>query len=589
MSEERENALRQEIASLRADLEVERRRAGDDDDRPDIIPPPRVTRPSGMIRGITSRLPIRGHIKIGEKGELRQSRSTGIQFQPPAKLDHFNITTLVRDPENRNNFKRDHEIHAVLGDRPTEIPIRLLYDPIDLNLVTRYACFLGPNTLWCTGNGETAVRLSEKAPPPRDLEQFNKARKEPFNVRCTCERIEAWYPNRDKCKPNAMLLCMLDYAEIGLVKRSVGGIWAFRTGSWNTISYLKGGMEFLHTITGGILANIPLTLRIQPEQRSAPQSGSQVTIYTVSLEYVKGSLEDLQRTALQIARSRAETKVSMAQIEDLARQRLAQSGDRIFPIDETNQEVVEEFYPEVAIPEEEPAPKAEDFVEGQTVPLEKADLPDHVMIQEEVKPEPEPEPPPPPTPAQQPERRRGRPPRQMISGGTQQVVSRETSGRRASSAEQEEAPPAWVTEPEQEETPPIEPPPPEPEAEPEPEPPPPPEVTPAPPPVRAIAPPIEKPLPTEITAAVDPKAIVTLPPQAPATDLELEWPDDITAPKYFNMARTKVNQMRAERQPAAQFVVFQEVNAERLARLKREMGTWYGNLEKLIQASSGQS
>src|SRR5215472_5520100 len=102
------------------------------------------------IRNLIPRLPERGKIKIGMKGDMITS-SRGNDFQPPMKLDHFLVTTLERGQDG--NFLIDEEFHRRFGPEPKEIPIRLLYDDVNLNFLTRYACFLG-RTLWCSGDGD---------------------------------------------------------------------------------------------------------------------------------------------------------------------------------------------------------------------------------------------------------------------------------------------------------------------------------------------------------------------------------------------------------------------------------------------------
>src|SRR5262249_46317696 len=154
------------------------------------------------------RLVERGKIKIGQKGAMVRSQR-GREFQPPQKLDHFVVTTLERGPDG--NFLRDAEIHARFGASPTELPIRLLYDDPVRNFMTRYACYVG-RSLWCTGDGEVATRISER---PLDLYKDGTRRTdfvaEPRQVECTCERQLPTYTGRvDRCKMNGLLSCILD-------------------------------------------------------------------------------------------------------------------------------------------------------------------------------------------------------------------------------------------------------------------------------------------------------------------------------------------------------------------------------------------
>ena len=163
-----------------------------------IIPPGRQQR-STMIKNLIPRLPERGHVKIGALGEKRTARS-GREYAMPAKLDHLRITTLQRGPDG--NFMVDKEAHERFGERPTEIPIRLLFDQVDLNFSTRYAVYSGKR-LWCSGDGETATRISKD---PSDKQPLP----EPLTVTCPCHRQEPGYSGSDKCKPNGRLSFLID-------------------------------------------------------------------------------------------------------------------------------------------------------------------------------------------------------------------------------------------------------------------------------------------------------------------------------------------------------------------------------------------
>lgn len=317
-----------------------------------VIPPARPQRPM-MIKGLVPRLPERGHIKIGMKGEMITSQG-GKQFQPPQKLDHFRVTTLERGKDG--NFLLDAAFHEKYGERPTEIPVRLLYDSPELNYPTRYACFIG-RTLWCTGDGESAIRLTTR---PDELKTPNSIA--PREVPCTCSRQEPTYQGSDRCKINGSLSVLIE--GMG----GIGGVWKFRTTSWNSVVGILSSMQFLRSVTSGVLANIPLVLRVQPKQATNPQSPTQsVTIYVVSLEFA-GDIAELQQYAHQIALDRATTHMSITNIEEEARRVLMIEGpaNTVLPGDNAD-EVVEEFYPEqVDAPVDAPArPTREQFAAPQ--------------------------------------------------------------------------------------------------------------------------------------------------------------------------------------------------------------------------------
>lgn len=290
-------------------------------------PPPDQDRPlvkaqrSTSIKGLVPMLPERGKIKIGSKGAVRTS-SKGAEFQPPQKLDHFVVTTLDRGADG--NFKRDDAIHAMLGEKPTEIPVRLLYDDPALNFPTRYACFAG-RTLWCAGDGETAQRVGPD----------NKSH---VTVQCPCHRQDPAYEGSDKCKINGSLSVLIEGAG------GIGGVWRFRTTSYNSVVGIMSTLSFLRSVTGGPLSNIPLTMAVRPKQVSDPR-GRQQTVYIVSLEFA-GDIGALQAIGHQIALDRATTHVSIELIETEARRLLLAAPDNVPLQGDVVEEVVAEFYPE---------------------------------------------------------------------------------------------------------------------------------------------------------------------------------------------------------------------------------------------------
>lgn len=289
----------------------------------EIIAPARPMRVT-QIKDLVPSLPERGKIKIGIKGAVRKS-SKGNEFQPPEKLDHFVVTGLERD--QTGNFRRDEAIHKTLGEKPTEISVRLLYDDPALNFPTRYACFRG-KTLWCSGDGERANRLGKDG-------QYHEGP-------CPCPRKDPGHTGPDKCKMNGVLSAMIDGAG------SLGGVWKFRTTSYNSIVNILSSMAFLRSLTGGALANIPLQLRVSPKPATKPD-GSPVTIYMVSLEF-NGDMDALQQRAIE----RSKTMLNIAQIESEARRMLALAPPSVPLAGDVASDVVEEFYPEQAMIEAEP-------------------------------------------------------------------------------------------------------------------------------------------------------------------------------------------------------------------------------------------
>lgn len=278
-----------------------------------------------MIRNLRPALPERGKIKIGEKGKMITSRS-GNEFQPPVKLDHFRVTTLERGPDG--NFKLDEDVHGNLGEKPTEIPVRLLYDDPVLNFPTRLACYVG-RKLWCSGDGETAMRLDNDTNTYKACE-------------CPCPRSDPAYQGKDRCKMNGSLSVLIDGA------RGVGGVHKFRTTSYNSITGILSTMALLKSLTGGPLANIPLKLVVGPKQVTSPD-GKQQTVYIVGLDF-DGDMDDLREAGHRVALERAKHHVSIENIEREARLLLSFVPKETPLPGDTSDDIVEEFYPEQVAP-----------------------------------------------------------------------------------------------------------------------------------------------------------------------------------------------------------------------------------------------
>ena len=295
-----------------------------------VIPPARPqTGAGGMrIKNLVPRLPERGKIKIGVKGQMRKS-SGGKDFQPPQKLDHFIVTTLDRGQDG--NFVLDREFHRQHGDAPTEIPVRLLFDDPSLNFPTRYAAYVG-RTLWCSGDGEAAWRISEDA---RKIDGGN-----PHQVQCPCHRQDPTYGGVDRCKMNGSLSVLIEGAG------GLGGVWKWRTTSYNSILGVMSSMAFIRSLTGGPLAGIPFRLVLQKKKAMKPGTQDSVDIFVVNLEYA-GTASELMATGHEIALERARTHLSIAHIEEEARRLLALPAPQnaALPDDEVD-DVIEEFYPE---------------------------------------------------------------------------------------------------------------------------------------------------------------------------------------------------------------------------------------------------
>ena len=279
---------------------------------------------SFMVKNLMPGLSEVGKIKIGVKGRETTSRG-GATFQPPQKLDHFLVTTLMRGSDG--NYLIDREVHEKYGEKPRSLPVRLVYNDPELNFQSRYVCFKGKN-LWCSGDGEQACRRE----PSGNMQERT----------CPCELQNPEYAgtaDRPKCKINGTLSVMIDGVS------RVGGVWKLRTTSYNSVVGITSSLSLIATLTGGIVAGLPFDLTLRPKTAIVPSSGQSTLIWVVGIEY-RGTVEDLQSIAYERAKNQALYYAKMEQIETQAR-KLIVHDPSIIDVSEAK-DIIEEFYPEQA-------------------------------------------------------------------------------------------------------------------------------------------------------------------------------------------------------------------------------------------------
>jgi hypothetical protein len=266
-----------------------------------------------MIKNLPPHLNEYGCIKIGVKGAHTTSAS-GKEFRLPQKLDHFLLTTTEK------NEAGDYIVDTALMDRIKEsgtgivndngnlvgIPVRLLYDDIESNFPTRYACYAG-NKLSCYGDGEVSNKR---------IDDYKK------DHPCPCNRLDPDYDGDQKCKANGRLTCMIDEAGF------FGQAHVFRTTSINSVKGIWGGMELIKVATKGRLAGIPLMLTLSAKHTS---NGA---VYVVSICF-NGTMEALRDSVHELA-----VKEKVYLLETHNQHLITEPGS------EDEQDFIEEFYPD---------------------------------------------------------------------------------------------------------------------------------------------------------------------------------------------------------------------------------------------------
>jgi hypothetical protein len=274
------------------------------------------------VKGLMPGLMEVGKIKIGIKGDMVKSKD-GNEFRLPQKIDHFRIVKNERD-EN-DDYILDDQIIEIIKDNPAAvydkemniigIPIRLLYNEIDLVFPTQYVSYVN-GKLSCSGNGIKGTTRDGR------------------EVACPCKRLDGAYTGKDKCKISGTLSCIIEGSN-------VGGCYKFRTTSINSARYILSSLMLIKAATGGLLSFIPLRLVINPKKTIIPATGQPTTIYVVTVEF-QGGIDQLQKKALEMGKERVSLIENMRDIEIEARKIVSSDVDT----DKEEKEFAEEFFPE---------------------------------------------------------------------------------------------------------------------------------------------------------------------------------------------------------------------------------------------------
>lgn len=260
---------------------------------------------------LNPRLAEVGKIKIGGKGEERTS-GNGKKFQLPVKYDHFVVTTTEKDPKT-GNFIINTELMKKLGDSPQEIKIRLMFDDINLNFHTEFQMYSG-NKRICHGDGETATRNfqtagKQKIPTEDGEKEITVKAGDSVCIKCdpsTCPFAQPDDKGSTKCKPSGILSCMI--AE----SMDIGGVYRFRTHSWNSVSAITAAHDWVSAQTNGIMMGLPLKLKLV--KKTTADHG---TIQYVTL-IVDGELMKVRQDALAEMQNRNMLGIEMRKLEQQA-------------------------------------------------------------------------------------------------------------------------------------------------------------------------------------------------------------------------------------------------------------------------------
>lgn len=193
-------------------------------------------------------------IKIGGRGKARKTAGGGESYIPE-KYDHFVVTRTDRGRDPKGNFTLASEIHAEIGDKPTELDITLAGETVEDNFRSELCQYSGQTkVLACDGEHAVDLRTGVETPCQK-------------NARGGC-----------RCKPYARFACILEAAP------TLGGAAVFRTTGWTSTNNLQTTLEFFHKLFG-TLQGLPLRLVMYPSTDSYTEGGKahQSTSHKVGL------------------------------------------------------------------------------------------------------------------------------------------------------------------------------------------------------------------------------------------------------------------------------------------------------------------
>ena len=251
-----------------------------------------------MIKqGLTIRFAEVGKIKIGALGKEITTKNNK-KMRLPVKYNYFVITTTEKGQDG--NFIIDtgimKELRARYGPEPKEVPIRLPFDDIEMNFYTTFSYYHGAKRV-CWGDGKTATRV-EKDGTEKHIAC------EPMN----CPYLQADDQGATRCKPSGILSCHIP------ISMEVGGIYRFRTHSWNSVSSILASLQYFSDNTNGVLQGLPLKLKLL---KKATQEHGNINIVTIVLDGIE--LMKMREIAFEEYKKRKEIGINMKQLENRAK------------------------------------------------------------------------------------------------------------------------------------------------------------------------------------------------------------------------------------------------------------------------------
>lgn len=267
-----------------------------------------------MLKGLAITPPVVGRISIGRVVERNGKRL-------PEKDDQFTLTSQVQNREGWVLHPLDESLRKDAGGKLRTIPVRLLFNDPALTLRADYSLFdRSTGRPVCVGNGETCRRMTQAG-----VESL------------PCPGPQECAFSNGECKAYARLNVLIGDGEEDAL-----GSFVLRTTSFNTIRTLAARMAYYNALSGGLLASLPLELKLRGKSTTMSY---RAPIYYVDLVLRTGfTLETAIAEARERAKRRSEAGIDLGAMEAAAREGFANGAFE--DLEEDVPAVVEEFFPD---------------------------------------------------------------------------------------------------------------------------------------------------------------------------------------------------------------------------------------------------
>lgn len=265
-----------------------------------------------MLKGLAITPPVIGRISIGRVVERNGKRL-------PEKDDQFTLTSQVQNRDGWILHPLDEPLRKAAGGKLRSIPVRMLFNDPSLNLRADYSLFdRATGRPVCVGNGETCRRSGSEG-----------------IAALPCPSPDACAFAMGDCKPYARL-----NAVVG--DEDALGSFVLRTTSFNTIRTLAARLEYFNALSGGLLACMPLELKLRGKSTTM---SFRTAIFYVDIVVRSGiTLEEAIAESKQRDESRRANGFDQVALDEAARKGFANGAFEELADDVPG--VVEEFYPE---------------------------------------------------------------------------------------------------------------------------------------------------------------------------------------------------------------------------------------------------